>query len=131
MILGWVLLNATSRVPHKLDLLTVKENSVTITTSPPICLSPVNWTPYQKHLHHESLSISYLFMRINIDVALDAFLSHVGPTVPRHPLSFAFGALVLTKTPFFPLIRSQTLSFRTCLKHKKILQKFPMVPKVF
>lgn len=55
-------------------------------------------------------------MRINIDMAFDAFLSHVGPGVPTHPLPLAFRALVFTKAPLLALVWSQSFSFGSCLR---------------
>lgn len=57
-----------------------------------------------------------LFMWVDIDVTFDAFLSHVGPTVTAHPLSFAFGTLVFSKAAFFALIRCQSFTFGPCLR---------------
>lgn len=55
-------------------------------------------------------------MRININMAFDAFLSHVGPRVSTHPLPFALWALVFTKAPFLALVWSQSFAFRPCLR---------------
>lgn len=55
-------------------------------------------------------------MRVNIDVALDAFLSHVGPGVPAHPLPLAFRAFVFTETALLPLIRGQAFTFGSSLE---------------
>lgn len=49
-------------------------------------------------------------MWVDVDVALDTLLSHVGPGVPAHPLPLTLGALVLSKTPLLPLVRRQPLS---------------------
>lgn len=62
-------------------------------------------------------------MRVHIDVALDAFLPHVGPGVPAHPFSLALGTLVLTEAALFALVRGQTLSFGSCLENKKQTQR--------
>lgn len=45
-------------------------------------------------------------MWVNIDVALDAFLPHVGPAVPGHPFPLALWTLVLSETPLLSLVRS-------------------------
>lgn len=58
-------------------------------------------------------------MRINIDVTLNTFLSHVSPGVSTHPFSLALGALVFTKAAFLALVRGQTFSFWTSLNYKK------------
>lgn len=57
-----------------------------------------------------------LFVRIHVDVALDTFLSHVGPGVSTHPLPFAFGAFVLSEASLFPLIGCQSFTFGTGLR---------------
>lgn len=61
-------------------------------------------------------------MRVHVDVALDALLSHVGPGVPAHPFSLALGTLVLTEAALFALVRGQTLSFGACLEDRKQTQ---------
>jgi len=48
---------------------------------------------------------------VHVDVALDAFLPHVGPAVPRHPLPLALGTLILPETSLLALVRSETLAF--------------------
>lgn len=57
----------------------------------------------------------YLLMRVNVDVALDTFLSHVGPRVPAHPLPLAFRAFIFTETPLLSLIRGQAFTFGSSL----------------
>ena len=57
----------------------------------------------------------YLLMRVNVDVALDTFLSHVGPGVPAHPLPLAFRAFIFPKTPLLSLVRGQALTFGSSL----------------
>lgn len=64
---------------------------------------------------------TYLLMRVNIDVALDTLLSHVGPGVSAHPLPLAFGAFIFTETSLLSLIRSQAFAFWSCL-NKNIQQ---------
>lgn len=44
-------------------------------------------------------------MRVDVDVALDTFLSHVGPGVATHPLPLALGAFVFAETPLLSLVR--------------------------
>lgn len=56
-------------------------------------------------------SLTHLFVRIDIDVAFDTLLAHVGPAVARHPLSLTLGALVLPETTLLALVGSQTFSF--------------------
>lgn len=63
-------------------------------------------------------NMSYLLMRVNIDVAFDTFLPHICPGVSRHPLPLAFGALVFSKTSLLSLIRCQSLTFGTCLEYR-------------
>lgn len=53
----------------------------------------------------------YLFVRVDVDVALDALLSHVGPGVAAHPLPLALGALVLTEASLLPLVGREPLAF--------------------
>lgn len=50
-------------------------------------------------------------MRVNVDVTLDAFLSHVGPGVATHPLPLTFGAFIFTEAPLLSLIRGQAFTF--------------------
>lgn len=57
-----------------------------------------------------------LLVRVNIDVALDTFLSHVGPGVPAHPLPLAFRAFIFTETPLLSLIRGQAFTFGSSLR---------------
>lgn len=57
-----------------------------------------------------------LFVGVDHDVTLDAFLSHVGPAVAAHPLAFTLGALVLAKTTLLPLVRGQTFALRPSLR---------------
>jgi len=66
------------------------------------------------------LHFSYLFVRININVALDTFLSHVSPGVSTHPFSLAFGALIFTEAAFLALVWSQAFSFWTSLRNRDI-----------
>lgn len=54
-------------------------------------------------------------MRININVALDALLSHVSPGVSTHPFSLAFGALIFTEAAFLALVWGQAFSLGTSL----------------
>lgn len=63
---------------------------------------------------------SYLFVRININVALDTFLSHVSPGVSTHPFSLAFWALIFTEAAFLALVWSQAFSFGASLKNKEV-----------
>lgn len=55
-------------------------------------------------------------MRVNIDVALDALLPHVGPGVPAHPLPLAFRAFIFTEAPLLSLVRGQAFSFGSGLR---------------
>ena len=56
-----------------------------------------------------------LFVRVHVDVTLDAHLSHVSPTVPAHPLSFARRALVLAEATLLSLVRRKTFALWSCL----------------
>lgn len=60
----------------------------------------------------------HLFMRVDVNVALDTFLPHVGPGVATHPLPLAFRAFVFTKTPLLSLIRGQAFAFGSSLIRK-------------
>lgn len=53
----------------------------------------------------------YLFVRVDVDVALDALLSHVGPGVAAHPLPLTLGALVLSEASLLPLVGREPLTF--------------------
>lgn len=57
-------------------------------------------------------------MRIDVDVAFDALLAGVGPTVARHPLPVALGTLVLAEAALLALVRSNAFRFRFCLNGK-------------
>lgn len=57
-----------------------------------------------------------LFVRIDIDVTLDAFLTVIRPRVAGHPLSFALRALVLPKAALLALVRSLALGFWASLR---------------
>ena len=50
-------------------------------------------------------------MWVNVDVAFDALLTHVGPRVPTHPLPLTLGTLVFPEAALLPLVRSQTFTF--------------------
>lgn len=56
-----------------------------------------------------------LLVGINVEVALDALLTHVGPAVAAHPLPFALGALVLAEAALLALVRREALAFRSSL----------------
>lgn len=64
----------------------------------------------------EDLLGLYLFVRVDVDVALDALLSHVGPRVAAHPLPFTLGALVLSEASLLPLVGREALALRPGLK---------------
>lgn len=51
-----------------------------------------------------------LFVGIDVYMALDAFLAHVGPTIARHPFSFTFGAFVFAKATLLSLIRREAFA---------------------
>ena len=54
-------------------------------------------------------------MWVDVDVAFDTLLAHVGPAVAAHPFPLALGALVLAEAPLLALVRSQPLTLRTRL----------------
>jgi hypothetical protein len=58
-------------------------------------------------------------MRVDVDMALDALLPHVGPAVAGHPLSLALGALVFTEASLLPLVGCEAFTLRTGLPHPK------------
>lgn len=59
---------------------------------------------------------AHLFMRIDIYMTFNAFLTHISPAVSRHPFALAFGTFVLSEASFLSLIRRQTLALWTCLE---------------
>lgn len=63
----------------------------------------------------------YLLVWINVDVALDALLTHVGPRVAAHPLPLALRAFIFTKTSLFALVWGQTFTFGSSLKKERNL----------
>lgn len=69
------------------------------------------------------LSPSYLFVWIDIDVAFDALLAHVGPGVTAHPLPLALGALVFPEAPFLALVGRQSFTLRSGLDRVKKKKK--------
>lgn len=69
-----------------------------------------------RHIQPIRLLQRSLLVRVNVDVALDTFLSHVGPGVPAHPLPLAFWTFILSKTPLFSLVRGQALAFGSSLR---------------
>lgn len=56
-----------------------------------------------------------LFVRIDIDLALDAVLTNVCPAVARFPLSLALRALELSETALLSLVRRQAFFAWRCL----------------
>ena len=46
----------------------------------------------------------YLFVWVDIDVAFDALLSHISPTVSAHPFTFTFGTFVFAKASLLSLV---------------------------
>lgn len=63
-------------------------------------------------------AVSHLFVRVHVDVTLDTFLTHIGPGVSTHPLSFAFRTLVLAKASLLPLVGGQSFTFGPGLKRQ-------------
>lgn len=57
-----------------------------------------------------------LFVRIHVDVALDALLAVVGPRISRHPLPFALGTLVLAEATLLALVRRLAFGLGTSLR---------------
>lgn len=57
-----------------------------------------------------------LFVWIDIDVALDALLTMVGPRIARHPLSLALRTLVLAEAALLALVRCFAFRFRASLR---------------
>lgn len=55
-------------------------------------------------------------MRVNVDVALDALLSHVGPGVSAHPLPLTFRTFIFAEAPLLSLIWSQAFTFGSSLR---------------
>lgn len=54
---------------------------------------------------------AYLLVWVDVDVALDALLAHVGPGVAAHPLPLTLGALVLSEAPLLALVGRQSFAF--------------------
>lgn len=76
---------------------------------------------HNPHLTAEELRLLYLFVRVDVDVALDALLSHVGPGVAAHPLSLTLGALVFSEASLLPLVGREPLPFGSGLKGTRAL----------
>lgn len=55
-------------------------------------------------------------MWIDVDVAFDAFLPHVGPGVATHPLPLTLGALVLSEASLLSLVGGQPFTFGSGLQ---------------
>lgn len=60
----------------------------------------------------------YLFVWIDVDVAFDTLLPHVGPGVAAHPLPLTLGALVLSEAPLLALVGGQSFPLRPGLGRK-------------
>lgn len=73
---------------------------------------------------------SHLLVWIDVDVAFDALLPHVGPGVAAHPLPLALGALVLSEAPLLALVGCQSFTFRSGLVRvkKKKMSRFRETP---
>lgn len=63
-----------------------------------------------RHVQAVRLLQRPLFVWIDVNVAFDTFLSHVGPGVATHPLPFTLGALVLSKASLLPLVGCQSFT---------------------
>lgn len=61
----------------------------------------------------------YLFVWVDVDVAFDALLPHVGPGVAAHPLPLTLWALVLSEAPLLALVGRQSFAFRSGLEKNK------------
>jgi len=59
----------------------------------------------------------HLFVWVDTDSALVAILTHVGPAIAAHPLSFTFGAFVDSKASLLALVWCQAFAFRSCLNN--------------
>lgn len=75
--------------------------------------------------------VLYLFVWIDIDVAFDTFLSHVGPGIATHPLPLALGALVFSKASFFPLVGCESFAFGSGLWRKSQENKYAHMEMIF
>lgn len=69
-----------------------------------------------RHVQPVRLLQGPLLVWVNVDVALDALLPHVGPGVPAHPLPLALGAFVLSEAPLLALVRGQAFPLRPGLR---------------
>lgn len=58
----------------------------------------------------------YLFVWIDVDVAFDTLLSHVGPGVATHPLPLTLGALILSEASLLSLVGCQPFTFGSGLQ---------------
>ena len=61
----------------------------------------------------------YLLVRVDVDVAFDALLPHVGPGVSTHPLPLTLGTLVLPKASLLSLVWRQSLPFGSGLRRRR------------
>ena len=61
----------------------------------------------------------YLLVRVDVDVAFDALLPHVGPGVSTHPLPLTLGTLVLPEASLLSLVRRQSLPFGSGLGRRR------------
>jgi len=77
------------------------------------------------HIQTVRLFQRSLFMRKNVDVTFDAFLSHVAPRVSAHPFPLALRALVLAKTPLPALVGRLALALGTRLRAVLDVVPFP------
>lgn len=64
-------------------------------------------------------------MGVYINMALDTFLAHIGPTVSGHPFSLALGTFVLPETSLFSLVWCQTLPLGSRLR--AVLDVVPLI----
>lgn len=55
-------------------------------------------------------------MWIDVDVAFDTLLSHVGPGVATHPLPLTLGALILSEASLLSLVGCQPFTFGSGLR---------------
>lgn len=69
-----------------------------------------------RHIQAIRLLQRALFMWVDVNMALDTLLSHIGPGVPTHPLPLTLRTLVLPETPLLSLIRRQSLAFGSGLR---------------
>ena len=61
----------------------------------------------------------YLLVWVDVDVAFDALLPHVGPGVSAHPLPLTLGTLVLPEASLLSLVWRQSLPSGSGLRRRR------------